>query len=239
MGPQRALCVDIHGIERGLRGDEQPVALATTETNVGDDLRNGDRADMGAVRSIAVDAAKRRGPHIAVRIAAKAVVGSIPQRREGARVDDGMVGLHVIRHDRAGMPRNVARAGVADIQDALVGREGKPIGLHAIGHDRGEDAGAWVEAVYVRLSDLRRRRVALVFAVDAVGRIAEPNAAVRFHHDIVRRVESLALEMRRQRDDASVMVGAGDPPAPVLARDQPAFAIDGVPVAVARRLAER
>src|SRR5262245_3632296 len=52
--PQRALCIDIDGVERGLRGDEQPVALAPAETDVGDKLRDGDRADMGAVRRIAV-----------------------------------------------------------------------------------------------------------------------------------------------------------------------------------------
>jgi len=32
------------------------------------------------------------------------------------------------------MPGDVARARVADIEDPLVGREGKPVGLHAIGH---------------------------------------------------------------------------------------------------------
>src|SRR5207248_9748142 len=51
--PQRALCVDIDGVQRGLRGDEQPVALAPAEANVGDELRDGDRADMGAVRRVA------------------------------------------------------------------------------------------------------------------------------------------------------------------------------------------
>jgi hypothetical protein len=69
-------------------------------------------------------------------------------------------------------------------------------------------------------------------------RIAEPHAAVRFHHDIIRRVEPLVFELRRQGDDASVMLGAGDPSAPVLATDQTAFEIDGVPVGITRRLAE-
>ena len=72
--PQRALCVDIDGVKRGLRGNKQPVALAPAKANVGDEFRHGDRADMGAVKRVAVHAARSRGPHIAVGVAAEAVV---------------------------------------------------------------------------------------------------------------------------------------------------------------------
>ena len=52
------------------------------EADVGDEFRNGDRADMGAVRRATVYAAGSRGPDIAVGVAAEAIVGSVPQRRE-------------------------------------------------------------------------------------------------------------------------------------------------------------
>src|SRR5215472_18305745 len=118
---QRALRVDIDSIERGLRGDEQPVALAPAEADVGDNLRDRNRAYVGSVRRVTVHAAERRGPHIAVGVAAEAVVGSLTLGREGARIGDGVVALHVVGRDRARMPGDMARAGVADVQNLFVG----------------------------------------------------------------------------------------------------------------------
>ena len=58
-------------------------------------------------------------------------------------------------------------------------------------------------------------------------RIGEVDRAVRFHHDVVRPVEGLALEARRQHRDAAVKLLAHDPPRPRLAGHQAALRVTG------------
>lgn len=45
-----ALCIDVEGVERLAGGHEQPIALATAETNVGATLWQSDVADGSAIR---------------------------------------------------------------------------------------------------------------------------------------------------------------------------------------------
>ena len=73
----------------------------------------------------------------------------------------------------------------------------------------------------------------------AVGRIREVDPAVGRAHDVVRTVERLALEVRRDRDDAAVRFGARDLPGFVMAGEETSLPIEGVAVRFFRRLAER
>ena len=98
-------------------------------------------------------------------------------------------------------------------------------------------AGRGVDAVDVRRK-LGGRLVALVEAEDAVGRVREPDRAVGAAHDVVRRVEGLAVEPVGDHGDRAVVLGAGHPARVVLAGDEAALAVSRVPVRVAGGLAE-
>ena len=98
-------------------------------------------------------------------------------------------------------------------------------------------AGRAVDPVDVHV-DLGLGLVALVIAEQAEHRIGEPDRAVGFHHDIVRRVQPLAVEGIHQHRDRAVIFGADDAAAAMLAGDQPALAVAGIAVGEVRRLAE-
>ena len=98
-------------------------------------------------------------------------------------------------------------------------------------------AGRAVDPVDIGV-DLGLGLVALVIAEQAEDRIGEPDRAVGFHHDVVRRVQPLAVEGIHQHRDRAVIFGAGHAAAAMLAGDQPALAVAGVAVGEIRRLAE-
>ena len=79
---------------------------------------------------------------------------------------------------------------------------------------------------------------AFVVAVDAVGRIGEPDAAVGMDHDVVGRVQALAFELVGDDGDGAVVFVADDAAAAVLAGKLAAFEIERVAVAVAGGIAE-
>ena len=123
-------------------------------------------------------------------------------------------------------------AGIRDIENFLVGREGKPVGLHEI-LDHGCDlAGLGIDAIDVAAALLLLRPAALELRHDPVAGVGEPDAVVGLHHHIVRRVEPLALVLVGDDGDRAVRLGAGHAPASVLAGDEPALAVAGVAVAV-------
>ena len=99
-------------------------------------------------------------------------------------------------------------------------------------------AGLRVDAIDVAAVDLGRRRFALVVAVDAVGRVGEPDRIVRFHDGVVRRVETLALPLVCEDCDRAVELGAGDAARQMLAGDEPALVVDGVAVRIVGGLPE-
>ena len=72
----------------------------------------------------------------------------------------------------------------------------------------------------------------------AIGRIGEPVAAVGMGHDVVGRVELLALERLGQHRRRAVELVAHDAPRQVLARELAALEVEGVAVAVVGRRAE-
>ena len=124
-----------------------------------------------------------------------------------------------------------------DIELLLVGREGESVGArNLVGHHR-ELAGRWIEAIDGGLV-LALRLVALVVAQDAEHRIGEPHRAVRLHHDVVGRIERLAIVGIGQHRDGAVVFEAHDAPRVMLAGDQAAAAVAGMAVGVVRGLAE-
>ena len=119
--------------------------------------------------------------------------------------------------------RLVREAGVDDVQQRFVGREREPVRLHEIrGHD-GDAPARRVDAVDVAGADFARRGVAFVVRVDAVARVGEPDAAVALDHDVVGRIEALAVVAVGQHRALAVELGARHAAAPVLARDETAL----------------
>ncbi len=127
--------------------------------------------------------------------------------------------------------------GIDDIEPLFVRREGEPVRLvEAVAHD-GRLAGLGLQPIDPRRL-LGGCRVALVIAEDAVARIGEPDAVVRCDHDVVGRVELLAVVAVDQHGDGAVVLGARHAPRIVLAAQQTPLAVAGIAVGVVRGLAE-
>jgi hypothetical protein len=72
----------------------------------------------------------------------------------------------------------------------------------------------------------------------AIGRISEPDAAVRMRNDVVGRVEVLAVEVVSNDRDRAVELVTDDSPREMLAADLPALEVERIAVAVVRGHAE-
>ncbi len=108
---------------------------------------------------------------------------------------------------RDGELADVVAPRVGDVQRPLVEREGEPVrALEVVGHPA---AGARhrVDAVDVAAVGLALGGVALVVAVDAVGRVGEPDRPVAADDDVVRAVQPLAVEAVGERRDRAVVLG--------------------------------
>jgi hypothetical protein len=100
-----------------------------------------------------------------------------------------------------------------------------------------ELAALGVEAEDEAAGLLLRRGVAFVRQDDAVGRVGEPDGAVRLDDDVVGRVQPLALEAVHEAMAGAIRLRPGDPPVAVLAVDDTALAVERVAVGVVVRLA--
>jgi hypothetical protein len=159
------------------------------------------------------------------RVDAKAVERSGGADREHlATLDAFAVGRH---GEAADMAR---RAGVGDVEQFLVGREGQPIRANHVVDDSRDIAGFRIDAVSMTTVDLGGCAIALVVAVDAVGRIGEPDRIVRLDDGVVGRVEALALPLVGEDRDRSVDLGSRDAAHQVLAGDEPSLVVDSVAV---------
>jgi hypothetical protein len=103
----------------------------------------------------------------------------------------------------------MGRAGVGDIEPGFVRRERQPVGLHPVGRDARDGTGAAVDPIDVGGADLGGALLPFIVAVDAVSRIGEPDRIVRFDHDVVGRIQSVALEGIRQHGDRAIVLGSG------------------------------
>src|SRR5712691_333147 len=225
----------IHRVERLAAGDEQTVALGASEADIGACFRHTDHADALAAGRNDLHAGARAAPEVAVDVAADAVGGR------------GHVGAGNIQNDEALAAADrlaiqvpdldFARAGVREIDPFVIGREANAVGPGHIVCNFFHLPGLAVHAVH-GLLDFFVALETLVVAADAVGRVGEPDAAVGMHHDIVGRVEPLALELVRNHRDRAVVFVANHAPAPVLAGKLAALVVESVSVAVAGGIAE-
>src|SRR6185312_7097226 len=217
-----ALRIDVERIQRVRRCHEQAVALDAAETQIGAALRQRNMADRLALRREHAHAVELGGhapaaPQIAVDIAAETV-----RRAARAGVDDDAavgdlvaVADHVIGEDA---PRLAAR--LDDVEDRLVRRESEAVRrIDAVGGDR-HRTGLAVDAVDVH-RQFRLGHIAFVIAEDAELRIGEPDRTVRLDHDVVRRIQALALEAVADDGDRAVIFGARDAAREMLAGDEP------------------
>ena len=128
---------------------------------------------------------------------------------------------------------------VGDIERALVRRQGEPVGI-LDGDDR-LDAVVRRDTIDLRASpDVLHAFRTGNFAVgksSAQRRVGEVDAAVAVTDDVVRPVETAALEAVDQSCYGAVQFGAGDVARLAFAMDQPALQIEGHAIA-ADRLAD-
>ncbi len=82
---------------------------------------------------------------------------------------------------------------IRDVEQRFVGRERKPVGLDRYVGDRLDFAIRRIEAKDVAIADLGFAAVPFLGNDEAVGRVGEPDRAVGLDHDVVRRIEALAL----------------------------------------------
>ncbi len=177
-------------------------------------------------------------PHVAIRVAANPVGG---RRLPGPRHIEQEEALPVLQRLAVHVPHlriAALRAGIGHVEPLVIGRKANAIGgAHLIGHLR------HLPRLRVRpvngFLQLLRRLVAFVIAVDPVWRIGEPHAAVRMHHQVVRRVQPLAFELVRDHGHGAVDLIAHHAPAAVFGRELPALIVERVAIAVARRIAIR
>jgi hypothetical protein len=127
------------------------------------------------------------------------------------------VSVDLVGRDGGGQAGHVRASRVGHIEQRLIRREGETVRLDAVGDHGGHIAGRGIDAVDVGGTDLADGLVAFVIAVYAVGRIGEPDRAVGFHHDIIGRVQLLAVPAVGQNRPRSVMFDAGDRAAAMFA----------------------
>src|SRR5262249_42267828 len=81
----RGPCIEIDRIDRRLPAHVEAIALWAAEADIGDHYSDRDRAEMRAVRRQAEHVAARRGPDIAMDVAAEAVEQSFRTGRKQGR----------------------------------------------------------------------------------------------------------------------------------------------------------
>ena len=203
--------------------------LRRTEHDVGDRrLGHLDLAEQCAVRVEAVDAVAGARPDAPVLIEPEPVRPTDREVDEHAAVREAAVVVDVEHTD-------VAAWRVGDEQAAFVGGEREPVrAFEVVGHEDDMAIGR-VDAVHVARADLALGPLALVVAEDPVRRVGEPHHAVVVDDDVVRAVQPLAVPPVGEHRDRTVVLGACDAAAALLAADQPSLAVEGQPVGVVRR----
>ena len=133
---------------------------------------------------------------------------------------------------------DVVAASVGDVEVRFIERERETIRSLEVVADAGDLARRRIGPIHIARTDFARRAVAFVVAVDAVGRVGEPDGPVGSHDDVVGTVESLTVESIGDDGDGSVVFGSSHSTVAVLATDQPALAVERVPIGEAGRLPE-
>ena len=123
---------------------------------------------------------------------------------EHAAVREARALVHDVEHaDMLHRMGHELPAAFGDVEQSFIGREGEPVrSLEIIGGDR-ERPVARIETVE-RRRQFRRLLAAFVIGVDAVLRVAEPDRAVRFADDVIRRIEPPVVVTIGQDREAAV-----------------------------------
>ena len=203
-----------------------------------------DLAEQIARRAVAAHAVLLRvgpahaAPHVAVHIATHSVgyAGCKPLGENLAVGQLASIDIAVEHPNVRGA--SVGQARINDVQPLLIRGETDAVRLRKVIDNRLDLAGLAIDAEDIVLVLLWGLLQALVVAADAVGRIGEPDRAIGGHHNIVRRIEPLAVVLVRNDGDGSVELGAGDASGAVFAGHEPPLRIDRVAVGIVRRLTE-
>jgi hypothetical protein len=123
---------------------------------------------------------------------------------------------HVVNANIARRGGIVRGTGIDDVELLVVGRKAQAVGfVHFVEHHL-HLAGLAVDAVY-SLFQLHLRARTFVRGQDAIARIGEPDRAIRMDHDIVGRVERLAVPLVGQHGDRAIGLVAHHAPVQMLA----------------------
>src|SRR5262245_17083723 len=160
--------VDVYRIERRGRRDKEAISPLAAEAHVGDDLRHVDAAEQGAVRGIALDAVVGAGPQVAGHVHAETIGNSGLDVAEHAAVGEALAVDHIEGADVAARIVVVRCRGIRDVEDLLVGREGKPVRLQEIVHHDRDLAVRRIDAIDVAAALLLLRPAAFELGQDAV-----------------------------------------------------------------------
>ena len=186
---------------------------------------------LGLQCAIAAPAA----PQVAIAVHLEAVQGALVSGIDQlGLVAHRAVGIDVIAPDAA-----VGRAlPLHNVQLLLIGREGQAVGIDDVGDDRRQLA-VGTNAVDIGRGLLWLGAEAFPLAVDAEQRVGEPDGVVGLNHDVVGRIELLALIAVGQHRQAPALFGAhhtaGDG---VLAGDEAPLPVTHIAIGPVGGLAE-
>ena len=156
-GPLRSTRLDAEAEQIGPAGDEDPVALRTTEGQIGHVHGKFDATEELALGRVAVHASTGAGPDIARRVGAKTIRDALCSDEDLA-ARERAVGFDAEAADMRISRRVVRDCGVGDIEPCLVGREGQPVGLLEIAGDGADRAGRRIDAIDIFVGLFSRGR---------------------------------------------------------------------------------
>src|SRR5690349_11335960 len=122
------------------------------------------------------------------------------------RTGSDRIPAHLVRPDCRRKPADMRCTRIGHVKRRLIGREGQSIWLYAVRHDERYSAGATVDPVDVGGADLGFALPPLIVAVDSVGRVGEPDRAIRFDHHIVGRIQSAPLILVGKDGDGTIVL---------------------------------
>src|SRR4051794_7643480 len=221
-------------VQRGRRGDEQPVPVRPAPVEVADRLGHLDGAELLALRVEHAHAARARDPDVAALVELHPVheVAGVEVAGADAGGQHAAIGQRAVRGHVE--DADVAVLGVVDVQQRLVGREAQAVGLAEVVHQQ------------LRVAALRRDPVdalegEVLLALDAeprhppVSGVGEVDRAVALDDDVVGAVELAPLVVAGQDlPPAARAVGIHphDRARDVLAHDQAALVVERHAVAL-------
>src|SRR5271170_2669707 len=174
--------VRVNGVERRMATDVETVALRTAEADVSNLFGNGNFANELTACRNAVDPVAGARPDVALDIDSESVGNAGRNFREHAAVAQ-LVVRDVEGADVVGPVRVRPEAGIRDVKQPFVGREGESIRTPEVVCDDAQRAVPGVTAIDVTASDFTLRLAALVGCADAVAWVGKPHGAVRFHNN--------------------------------------------------------